>query len=82
MKLPKRVRFPGGFVVDVKVAARGSKHLDEDEFGCYLTDARDHGTIRLWEELTPRQQWRTLMHELIHALVDAQNNVDQQFGLK
>jgi len=75
-RMPKKVRFPGGFVLEIKVAARPTKFLEEDSDAEYHTVETDQGLIVLWEGLTPRQRWLRLMHEMIHAVVDAQRLVE------
>lgn len=75
--LPKRHRFPGGYVVQIRLVPRGEGlELGPDDMGQYDTLTADEGCILLWEGLTPRQRWGVLMHELLHALVDAQNYVE------
>lgn len=75
-RLPARHRFPGGYTVDIRLSPRGSGVLDADDMGAYETVEADRGVIHLWEGLTPRQRWHTLLHELLHALVDAQSYVE------
>lgn len=80
MSLPRRLpathRFPGGFKVRIELVPRGEGGLEDGDHGLYFTESYDCGVIRLWDGLTPRQRWNVLMHELLHALVDAQNYVE------
>ncbi len=84
-RFPSQHRFPGGFTVDIELQERhpGSKHpehiLDEaDDEAAYVHVSKERGLIVLWTELTPKQKWHALMHELQHALVDAQNYVEER----
>lgn len=90
-RFPRRWRFPGGFTVEIHVADRLPKgrlarprkiELEWDDEGNYETYENNRAVITLWSGLTPRQRWRTLMHELQHALVDAQNLVDIKLGIR
>jgi hypothetical protein len=65
-RIPKVVRLPGGFCIPVKLAPRPSEYLDEDDDGIYDSVAG----IVLWENLTPRQKWHRLAHEMKHAYAD------------
>lgn len=86
-KLPSKHVFPGGFTVVIESVPRNTEvltpggdriePLGDDDFGIYHTDQAGVGVIYLWDQLTPKQAWNTLMHELIHCLVDAQNYVEK-----
>lgn len=76
-RLPKSHTFPGGFKVEILSAPYGEL-LDEGSFAEYSTVTRSAGRIVLWDQLTPKQAWRILMHEMIHAIVDAQHWVERE----
>lgn len=69
-KLPTRVLFPGGFICRVNVVSK--EELGEDNAGEYGTVSEGEGRIDIWDHATPRQQWEALLHEMLHALADAQ----------
>jgi len=72
-RIPKTVIFPGGFRLSVVV-----EEIDDPENnGTYDTVTIGEGVITLSDKLTPRQQWRILAHEMIHAVVDAQNYIER-----
>jgi hypothetical protein len=87
-QLPNALRFPGGYVVPIVIEDAGVEcqkchaiHI-EQESEEYHTDHGDYSsaekTIRLWSGLTPRQRWRTLAHEYLHAWVDWQLWLEHQ----
>jgi Zn-dependent peptidase ImmA (M78 family) len=71
--LPKRHRFPGGFVVEIVLA-----DIDPTEAGTYETPEIGRGIITIDRHRTPRQRWHDLGHELMHAAVDAQNFIERK----
>lgn len=77
-RLPTQHRFPGGFRVTIVEAPRPSARLSLDDEADYHTIDCESALITLWDQLTPRQKWAALMHELLHALADAQNCVEKQ----
>lgn len=82
MRIPKSVRFPGPYVVAVKVTGRphkvnGSVVLEEDDDAGWHSGER---VICIWEGLTPRQRALKLAHELQHVVNDYELWVRQQVG--
>ena len=71
-RLPKKHIFPGGFRVEI-VIGQPLEGNDAD----YETLDVDLGRITLSKQRTPRQLWRDLAHELVHAVVDAQNYIER-----
>lgn len=76
-KIPKALKFPGGFLVPIYLVPRpwlvGKEvMLPADADAIYDTDRG----IFLWEGLTPKQRWHRLSHESIHANVDWQRWIE------
>lgn len=81
-RIPRKHVFPGGFTVDIVFVdskPEGESKIP-DTLGLYFTKSSDAGCIELWKGLTPRQRWRILMHEMLHALADAQRWAEGQAG--
>jgi hypothetical protein len=81
-RLPSKHKFPGGFIlyidtVEVGTTVRGIT-LPPDCEGYFDTIDLGSGQILLSSSLTPRQQWRTLAHEMVHAALDAAHQIEKE----
>lgn len=69
MKLPTRVRFPGGLSIPVKEVARKDMAVAADRAtgGFY-----SHSEKIIWidKALGNEEKWRILYHEIKHALIE------------
>lgn len=74
-RIPEKHRFPGGFVlyidkVDAGETRRGVT-LPPDCNAYFDTIDSCSGQVLLDRKLTPRQHWRLLAHEMVHAALDS-----------
>ena len=75
--VPRRIRFPGGLYVDVKklppstLADTVGMESEGGWIGTY--EEQKAGTIYLDKSASPATQWNTLLHEMIHAMIDIEN---------
>ena len=64
-RLPRIIRLPGGFVIEVKKQRLVGVHGSWD----YCLEA-NCGIIKIDKRADLARQWRTLGHELHHAMTD------------
>lgn len=72
-RLPRVIRLPGGFVIEVK-----KTRMPANEYGDwgYSLEARC-GIIRISKKADLARQWRTLAHEMLHAATDYEHFVEE-----
>ena len=71
-RLPRIIRLPGGFVIEVK------KGRLPGEFGSWdYSMELNAGIIKINGKADVARQWRTLAHELLHAASDYEHWVEE-----
>lgn len=71
-RLPRIIRLPGGFVIEIKRKKMSGEWGGWD----YDLDAA-LGVISINRKADLARQWRTLAHELHHAMTDYQHWVEE-----
>ena len=75
--LPKKIKFPGGFVIKVVEVT-----LTNDEDANWSYDMQGNGVIQLKKGMTQAQQKYSLSHELLHAVADYHHFMITQGGTR
>jgi hypothetical protein len=81
-RLPARHKFPGGFVLYINVVPLGTTvrgiTLPPDCEAYFDTIDLSSGQVLINSDLTPRQRWRALAHEMQHACLDAAHQIEKE----
>lgn len=81
-RLPPKHTFPGGFVLYIDQVAHGETRrgvtLPADCDAYFDTIDVGSGQVLIDKDKTPRQKWRLLAHEMVHAALDAGIQIEHE----
>jgi hypothetical protein len=81
-RIPSKFRFPGGFTLYIDQVNHGEERrgvtLPDDCDAYFDTIDVGSGQVLIDVKKTPRQKWRLLAHEMVHAALDAGIQIEHE----